>query len=62
MLNETFLEMSYCGKNFGKNKIEMLPFLEEVVPNFRNLGLLVQNRKTHISLLLLIFLCSVKPF
>ena len=29
MLNETFLKMSYCHKNFGKNKIEILPFLED---------------------------------
>ena len=34
MLNETFLEVYYCHKNFGKNKIEILPFLEELVPNF----------------------------
>ena len=26
MLNRTFLEMSYCQQNFGKNKIEILPF------------------------------------
>ena len=24
MLNETFLEMSYCKYNFGENKIEVL--------------------------------------
>ena len=24
MLNETFLEMSYCQENFGKNWIEVL--------------------------------------
>ena len=34
MLNETFLEISYCHKNFAKNKIEILPLLEELVPNF----------------------------
>ena len=34
MLNETFLEMPYCQKNFGKNKIEILLFLEELVPDF----------------------------
>ena len=34
MLNETFLEMSYRHKNFGKNKISILTFLEELGPNF----------------------------
>ena len=34
MLNETFLEISYCHKNFAKNKIEILPLFEELVPNF----------------------------
>ena len=26
MLNETILEMPYCQLNFGKNKLEILPF------------------------------------
>ena len=43
MLNETFLKMSYCHKNFGNNKIEILAFLEELVTNFQKLDLLVQN-------------------
>ena len=34
MLNETILEMSYYQLNFGKNKIEILPFLWELGPNF----------------------------
>ena len=34
MLNEAFLEMPYWHKNIGKNKIEILPFLEELGPNF----------------------------
>ena len=34
MLNEAFLQMSHCQKNFGKNKIEILPFLGELEPNF----------------------------
>ena len=34
MLNETFLEMSYCHKNIGNNKTEILPFLGELGPNF----------------------------
>ena len=33
MLNETFLEVSFCELNFGKNKIEISPFLEELGPN-----------------------------
>ena len=34
MLNEAFLEMPYWHKNISKNKIEILPFLEELGPNF----------------------------
>ena len=26
MLNKTILEMPYCQLNFGKNKLEILPF------------------------------------
>ena len=26
--------LTYCHKNFGKNKIEILPFLGELGPNF----------------------------
>ena len=34
MLNETILEMSYCQWNFGKDKIEILPFWGELGPTF----------------------------
>ena len=34
MLDESLLEMPYCQQNFGENKIEMLPCLGELGPNF----------------------------
>ena len=34
MVNEIFLEISYCQQDFGKNKIDILPILEELGPYF----------------------------
>ena len=34
MLTETFLKICYCHKDFDKNKIEILPYFEELGPNF----------------------------
>ena len=56
-----FLEISYCHKNFGKNKIEILPFLEELGPNF-HIKYWAKIKKTYISLVLLTFLSSMRLF
>ena len=45
MLNETFLEMSYCSKTLVRKKLKFHPFLG-------NLGPVAQNWKTHLSLIL----------
>ena len=45
MLKETFLEKSYCQWNFGKNKIDILPFLVEqgLISIFGPIGLKLEK-------------------
>ena len=62
MLNEAILEMSYYQLNFGKNKIEILPFLWELGPNFHIQASWPKIEKVHISSILLTFLWSMRSF
>ena len=56
MLSETILEMSYYKQNSGKNKIDILPFLLDVGPNFHIWASWPKIKKVRISSVLLAFL------
>ena len=61
-VNETILKMPWCQQKYNENKIDILPFLGELGPNFHILAHWPKIRKIHISSVVLTFYSSMRPF